>query len=378
MKVGFVSLGCSKNLIDTEMMIGVFKNNGFTIVNNPQTADIIVINTCGFIEPAMEEAINTILEMAEYKKTGKCKILVATGCLVERYKEELEKALPEVDIFLKYSDYAEEKGKSAEVFAKVLKKIAENIDVEKPVELSKEEKLDILNGSISSEETNDYDLDTSEIELLNIIRNNNMTVNEFLEAYKENILSAVSGNNKEYTIDSYNDNELFLLDLKNKYDLSDSELEDELNKELSNPDIFAKKVSKIREEYKTLEDEYNKNELLVQENQRVEQYNQFVESMITVAQDTPELHGILLEDEEKNNILSYLAELDENGVSAFYKELNNPQRLYEAAWFLRYGKEAFDTLINAYESEIAKYKKDKPVKAVSRGHKEIKSIYDLH
>lgn len=131
MKVGFVSLGCSKNLIDTEMMIGVFKNNGFTIVNNPQTADIIVINTCGFIEPAKEEAINTILEMAEYKKTGKCKILVVTGCLVERYKERLEKALPEVDIFLKYSDYAEEKGKSAEVFAKVLKKIAENIEVEK-------------------------------------------------------------------------------------------------------------------------------------------------------------------------------------------------------------------------------------------------------
>ena len=73
MKVGFVSLGCSKNLIDTEMMIGVFKNNGFTIVNNPQTADIIVINTCGFIEPAKEEAINTILEMAEYKKQESAK-----------------------------------------------------------------------------------------------------------------------------------------------------------------------------------------------------------------------------------------------------------------------------------------------------------------
>ena len=131
MKVGFVSLGCSKNLIDTEMMIGVFKNNGFTIVNNPQTANIIVINTCGFIEPAKEEAINTILEMAEYKKTGKCKILVATGCLVERYKEELEKALPEVDMFLKYSDYAEEKGKSAEAFAKLLKQIAQDKKIEK-------------------------------------------------------------------------------------------------------------------------------------------------------------------------------------------------------------------------------------------------------
>ena len=123
MKVGFVSLGCSKNLIDTEMMIGVFKNNNFTIVNNPREADVIVVNTCGFIESAKEEAINTILEMAEYKKTGKCKILVATGCLVERYKEELKKAIPEVDIFLKYSDYAEEKGKSAEIFANVLERI---------------------------------------------------------------------------------------------------------------------------------------------------------------------------------------------------------------------------------------------------------------
>ena len=78
MKVGFVSLGCSKNLVDTEMMIGVFKSNRFEVVNNPAEADIIVVNTCGFIESAKEEAINTILEMAEYKKTGKCKILVAT------------------------------------------------------------------------------------------------------------------------------------------------------------------------------------------------------------------------------------------------------------------------------------------------------------
>ena len=91
MNVGFVSLGCSKNLVDTEMMIGIFKNNNFNIVNDPAEADVIVINTCGFIESAKQEAINTILEMAEYKKTGKCKILVATGCLVQRYKEELEK-----------------------------------------------------------------------------------------------------------------------------------------------------------------------------------------------------------------------------------------------------------------------------------------------
>lgn len=104
MNVGFISLGCSKNLVDTEMTIGLFKKNNYCIVNDPKKADIIVINTCGFIESAKEEAINTILEMAEYKKE-KCKYLIVMGCLVERYKDELEKAMPEVDLFIKYSKY---------------------------------------------------------------------------------------------------------------------------------------------------------------------------------------------------------------------------------------------------------------------------------
>ena len=104
MKVGFVSLGCSKNLIDTEVAIGKFKEHKFEIVNNPKEAEIIVINTCGFIESAKEEAINTILEMVEYKKK-KCKYLVVMGCLVQRYYEDLAKALPEVDLFLKIEDY---------------------------------------------------------------------------------------------------------------------------------------------------------------------------------------------------------------------------------------------------------------------------------
>lgn len=104
MNVGFISLGCSKNLVDTEMMIGLFKEKKFEIVNNPEEADIIVVNTCGFIGKAKEEAINTLLEMAEYKK-GRCKYLIATGCLVERYKQELHKEMPEVDLFIKFSEY---------------------------------------------------------------------------------------------------------------------------------------------------------------------------------------------------------------------------------------------------------------------------------
>ncbi len=104
MNVGFISLGCSKNLIDTEVTIGLFKNNNYKIVNNPEEADILVINTCGFIESAKEEAINTILEMAEYKKR-RCKYLIAMGCLVQRYYEDLIKALPEVDLFIKIDEY---------------------------------------------------------------------------------------------------------------------------------------------------------------------------------------------------------------------------------------------------------------------------------
>ena len=106
MNVGFISLGCSKNLIDTETVIGKFSNNNYNIVNDENKADIIVINTCGFINSAKEEAINTILEMAEYKKQ-RCKYLIVMGCLVQRYYKELIEALPEVDLFIKLDEYDE-------------------------------------------------------------------------------------------------------------------------------------------------------------------------------------------------------------------------------------------------------------------------------
>jgi len=104
MNVGFVHLGCSKNLIDTETAIGKFKSNNYTIVNDEEKADIIVVNTCGFIDSAKEEAINTILEMAEYKEK-RCKYLIVMGCLVQRYYEDLLKLLPEVDLFIKIDEY---------------------------------------------------------------------------------------------------------------------------------------------------------------------------------------------------------------------------------------------------------------------------------
>ncbi len=103
-KIGFVSLGCSKNLVDTENMIGISAEAGYEIVADPSEADIIVVNTCGFIDSAKEEAINTLLEMAEYKNEN-CKILVCAGCLAQRYSEEIKTELPEVDVILGTGSY---------------------------------------------------------------------------------------------------------------------------------------------------------------------------------------------------------------------------------------------------------------------------------
>ena len=103
--VGLVSLGCSKNRVDSEMLLGQLRERGYQIVDDPKEAEIIIVNTCGFIQSAKEESIDTLLEMAEYKQTGRLKLLLATGCLAQRYGEELREALGEADGFMGVADY---------------------------------------------------------------------------------------------------------------------------------------------------------------------------------------------------------------------------------------------------------------------------------
>ena len=103
-KVGMISLGCDKNRVDSELILGSI-NKFYEITNNPKEAEIIIINTCGFIESAKQESIDTILEMAEYKKTHKCKMIIATGCLTQRYGDELLELIPEIDILMGVNDY---------------------------------------------------------------------------------------------------------------------------------------------------------------------------------------------------------------------------------------------------------------------------------
>src|SRR5271156_3832777 len=97
MKIGFVSLGCPKNLVDTEVMMGQLTAGGHELTPHPSDADVIVVNTCSFIDPAKQESVDTILEMAEYKKTGRAQKLIVAGCLVERYRADIQKNMPEVD-----------------------------------------------------------------------------------------------------------------------------------------------------------------------------------------------------------------------------------------------------------------------------------------
>lgn len=103
--IGMVSLGCAKNQTDAETMLAILKNDGYAVVTDPNDADIIIVNTCGFIDSAKQESINAILEMAEYKTDGRCKLLIATGCLAERYSKDIADELPEIDAILGTGDY---------------------------------------------------------------------------------------------------------------------------------------------------------------------------------------------------------------------------------------------------------------------------------
>jgi ribosomal protein S12 methylthiotransferase len=107
MKLGFLSLGCPKNLVDGEVMLGLAREAGHEITANAADAEVIVVNTCAFIDQAKEESVNAILEMAQLKRDGGCRRLVVTGCLGERYREQLKAEIPEIDVVLGTGDVPE-------------------------------------------------------------------------------------------------------------------------------------------------------------------------------------------------------------------------------------------------------------------------------
>src|SRR2546425_12675644 len=100
MKIGLISLGCAKDLVDSEAMLGLAREAGHELTNDAASADVLVVNTCAFIDSAKRESVDTILEMAQHKKDGACRRLIVTGCLAERYRDDLKKEIPEIDAVL--------------------------------------------------------------------------------------------------------------------------------------------------------------------------------------------------------------------------------------------------------------------------------------
>jgi len=258
--------------------------------------------------------------------------------------------------------------------------VVDENNIEKEVgfyDLSKEEQLDVLN----SFKTNDIVLQEEEENLIKFLREKNMSLESYLKTYEDQVSAKLQESiQQSYDIDAYDDNELYLLDLKQKYDLSEEELKIELEKGLQDEELFKKKVTALRKEYKGLEDQYKESLAHEERVKQEEQFNQFQNKMVDVALKTPDFYGIELEDTEKDEILSFLLDVDDKGVTDFAKSLNDPEKLYEIAWFSRYGKESIDALKNVYESEINRLreeisKKEKVTKVTE--NKEVKTINDL-
>ena len=213
-----------------------------------------------------------------------------------------------------------------------------------------EEQLEIL-----QQET--PELDDSEIETINYLRENGVGIQELIEYHRnqaiQEYLQTQQTQQTDYTVDDLSDEELYKLDIAARYeDLSEEELEIELQKELNNPDLFKKKVDKLREVYKQ-EEIAEQNELAQQAELEEEQnYQILVDSMVEVAQGTDELFDLELEDDDKEEVLQFLLNKDINGQSDFVKLLNDPNALFQLAWFATKGQEAFSTIHDYYKKEI--------------------------
>lgn len=224
-------------------------------------------------------------------------------------------------------------------------------------DLPYEDQLEILK---SSDRDIDYDLNDHEVDVVNFLRQNNVSFEEAVEYYKRQAVEEYLKENDtiDFTVDEYTDQELFLLDLKTKYDtLTDDELQLELEKETTHPDLFKKKIDKIREEYKALEVKAHEAEAQAEIDKENEKFEELKGSLIEVATATQEIGGLDLDDNERNQILTYILQKDVNGNSPLIKDLDNPKTLFNIAWYAVKGPEAFEFVHDYYKKEIDKRSK---------------------
>lgn len=217
-------------------------------------------------------------------------------------------------------------------------------------ELDDETKFGILNQS------NDM-LSDDEITAVNFLRQNRMNLQDFVEYQRQQAIKEYLEQNStpQYTVDQVSDDDLFRFELQDQMpDLTDEEIEDQLNRAKENESFFQKKVAALRKEYKELEDKQIKANEEQAAAEKEEQFNQLAQSLVSVAKDTEEMNGMLLDDQDKEDVLSFLLDRDANGQSEFYKLFSDPKALFKMAWTMLKGDQAHEAYTQYFTNEIAK------------------------
>lgn len=263
-----------------------------------------------------------------------------------------------------------------------------NINTVKFSDLSKAEQLDILNAQDiqDSNEDSEYDLDDDEIDLINAIRNANLSPKEYLNNYREQILREAYQQDASNTVDSLTDDELFLADLRSKIpDITDDEATQALEIEKTNEDLFNKKMNAMRENYKQLEVQQLEQSQNEAKQQEAEKYAEFENQIVNAIQDAS--NGIDLGNsmslawttDDMNEIASFILDEDATGQRYLAKALSNPQTLVEMAWFALKGKEALSQISDYYKAQITEASKtnyNKGYEDAQKGNKknEVKTV----
>lgn len=203
----------------------------------------------------------------------------------------------------------------------------------------------------------DIPLSDDEIQDINFLRRNRMNLRDFAKYQQEQAVKdyLAQNQNPQYTVDQVSDDDLFKFELKEQMpDLTDDEVDEQLNKAKENESFFRKKIQALRTEYKNMEDAQTKQMEADAQAQSEQQFNAMAQAIVSAARNIDEMNGMVLDDDDKEEVLSFLLDRDANGQSQFYKLFENPDALFKMAWFALKGSEAYDALTDYYKGEIAK------------------------
>lgn len=236
-------------------------------------------------------------------------------------------------------------------------------------DLSDEEKYAIL------AEPQQLPISDDEINTINFLRQNNINLQEFAQYQRDQAIQEYLAQNSQidYTVDQLSDDDLFKFDLMDRFpDLTDEEVDEELEAAKMNEATFNRKVQALRTEYQQLEDEKLQADQASHQQQQEQEFQQYAYDMVNVARSINDLHGLELEDQDKEQVLSFLLDKDVNGQSGFFKLFSNPEACFRMAWYALYGDQAFESVNNYYRNVIEQSRRaaqPAPKRAVRRASK---------